>query len=173
MGETAMRLPGGIVLAGLLMAQLPLAGGAAGQQCLHPPERAAFDTAGLKTQLMITALTCDVREKYNAFVRRFQPELMLHERMLRSYFIRSFGPRGQQRHDDYVTSLANVESQAGLHDGTLFCQRHVAMFDEVLALPKPGDLARYAASRELVQPVLLESCGTTQTAEARGAARRR
>jgi hypothetical protein len=46
------------------------------------------------------------------------------------------------------------------------------MFDEVLALPKAGDLARYAATRELVQPVLLESCGTTQTAEARGAARR-
>src|SRR5574337_1311738 len=99
---------------GLLAAGLFAVVSAHAQQCLRPNERAAFDAAGLKTQLMITALTCDARQKYNAFVQRYQRELQTQERALQGYFARSYGARGQQRHDDYITSLANLQSQAGL-----------------------------------------------------------
>lgn len=160
-----MRLAGCALFAAGLLA----ASAAGAQQCLRPAERAAFDAAGLKSQLMITALTCDVRDKYNAFVRRFQPELMVQERAIRSYFIRSYGVRGQQLHDDYITSLANMQSQEGLRDGTLFCQRHAALFDEVLALRDGAELARYAAGKALIQPSSLPACApVTRTAQARG-----
>jgi hypothetical protein len=164
-----MRLAG----CGLLVAGLLAAGAAGAQQCLRPAERAAFDMAGLKSQLMITALTCDARDKYNAFVRRFQPDLMAQERTLRAYFVRRFGVRGQQRHDAYITDLANAQSQAGLRDGTLFCQRHAALFDEVLALRNGSDLAGYAASKELVQPVVPEPCAATRPAQAQDIRRTR
>ena len=158
-----------LVGCGLFAALLLAAGSAGAQQCVRPAERAAFDATGLKTQLMITALTCDVRDKYNAFVRRFQPDLMVQERTLQAYFSRSFGARGQQRHDDYITGLANVQSQQGLRDGTLFCQRHAALFDEVLALRDGAELARYAAGKALIQPSSLPACApVTRTAQARG-----
>ena len=154
---------------GLLAAGLLTAGTAAGaQQCLRPAERAAFDAAGLKTQLMITALTCDLREQYNTLVLRFRPDLQAQERALMGYFVRRFGARGRQRHDDYVTSLANAQSQAGLRDGTLFCQRHMGMFAEVLALRKGAELPRYAALKGLVQPQEQPTCApVTRTAQAR------
>jgi hypothetical protein len=161
-----MRLVGcGVILAGLLAA-----GSASAQQCVRPAERAAFDAAGLKTQLMITALTCDVRERYNAFVTRFRSELTTHERALQGYFSRSFGGRGQQRHDDYITSLANTQSQAGLRDGALFCARNVGLFDAVLGLPNGTSLARFAAATPMVQAMDVTPCDepATRTAQARG-----
>jgi len=158
-----MRLLG----CGLFAAGMLIAGSAGAQQCLRPAEQAAFDAAGLKTQLMITALTCDTREQYNAFVRRFRIDLQAQERTLLGYFMRRFGARGRQQHDDYITSLANSQSQAGLRDGTLFCQRHAGMFAEVLALSKSADLTRYAAAKGLVQPVELAACApVTRTAQA-------
>jgi hypothetical protein len=61
----------GVVAASLLLGQIANA-----QACAKPADQTAFDVAGLKSQLMVTALACDVRERYNDFVRRFQPELM-------------------------------------------------------------------------------------------------
>jgi hypothetical protein len=118
----------------------------------------AFDIAGLKSQLMVTALACDVRDRYNNFVLRFQPELMRQEHALSAYFSHSFGRRGQQEHDDYITSLANTQSEAGIKQGTLFCQQSVSLFDAVLALPPGADLASFAADRNLDQPITLVVC---------------
>jgi hypothetical protein len=155
----------GIVAASLLMGQVAQA-----QPCAKPADKMAFDIAGLKSQLMVTALACDVRERYNDFVRRFQPELMRQERALTTYFSRSFGHRGQQEHDDYITSLANTQSEAGIKQGTLFCQQSVGLFDAVLGLPPSADLAGFAADRDFTQPITLVVCTapTTVTRTAQG-----
>ena len=142
-----------VVAASLLVGQIAHA-----QPCARPTDKTAFDVAGLKSQLMVTALACDVRERYNDFVRRFQPELMQQERALTSYFSRTFGRRGQQEHDDYITSLANTQSEAGIKQGTLLCQQTVGLFDAVLALPQGTPLAGFAADRDFVQPVTLVVC---------------
>jgi hypothetical protein len=154
----------GVVAASLLFGQI-----ASAQACAKPVDQTAFDVAGLKSQLMVTALACDVRERYNDFVRRFQPELMQQERALVSYFGRTFGRRGQQEHDDYITSLANSQSEAGIKQGTLLCQRTIGLFDAVLGLPQGAKLASFAADRDFTQPVTLVVCTTptpvTRTAE--------
>src|SRR5208282_6428455 len=128
------------------------------QPCARPADKAAFDVAGLKSQLMVTALTCDVRERYNDFVHRFQSELMQQERALTAYFGRSFGRRGQQEHDDYITSLANTQSEIGIKLGTLYCQQSVGLFDAVLALPQGATIAGFAADRDFDQPITLVVC---------------
>ena len=69
----------------------------------------AFDIAGLKSKLMVTALTCNQQDRYNEFVLRFRGDLMAQERALQAYFARKFGGgRAQHEHDDYITSLANT-----------------------------------------------------------------
>jgi len=154
----------GVVAASLLLGQIANA-----QPCAKPVDKTAFDVAGLKSQLMVTALACDVRERYNDFVRRFQSELMQQERALNAYFGRSFGRRAQQEHDDYITSLANTQSEDGIKLGTSFCQQNVGLFDAVLGLPQGTNLAGFAADRAFNQPITLVVCGspapTTRTAQ--------
>jgi hypothetical protein len=157
-GENRMRaVLSGVVAASLLLGQIANA-----QPCARPADKTAFDVAGLKSQLMVTALTCDVRERYNDFVHRFQSELMQQERALTAYFGRSFGHRGQQEHDDYITSLANTLSEDGIKLGTLFCQHSVGLFDAVLALPQGATIASFAADRAFNQPISLVVCATPE-----------
>ena len=124
-----------IMFSGLLAAGLLCAGIASAQQCAKPADVSAFDIAGLKSKLMVTALTCNQQDRYNEFVQRFRSDLMSQERALHAYFARAFGGgRAQREHDDYITSLANTQSQSGIRQGTLFCQQNVGIFTEVLAL---------------------------------------
>ncbi len=141
-------------VAGLLLC----AGIAYASPCAKPADVTAFDVAGLKTKLMVTAITCNQQDRYNDFVQRFKRDLMTHERALQGYFSRAFGGRGQHEHDDYITSLANTLSESGIQQGTLFCQRNIGLFTEVLALTKDGDLPTYAASKSLPQPIEVVAC---------------
>ncbi len=147
-----------LMFAGLLTAGLLTAGAAGAQQCAKPADKLAFQIAALKSQLMVTALTCSQQDRYNDFVHRYQSDLMTHERALHAYFQRANGRRAQQEHDDYITGLANAQSQNGIKQGTLFCKMNVGVFDEVMALQKGSDLATYAASKTLPQPIEVTTC---------------
>ena len=137
-------------------------------QCARPADKAALDIAGLKSELMVIALECDARDRYNDFVTRFKAELMTGERGLNAYFARSYGRAGRAQHDDYITNLANVQSESGIKRGTFFCKENVGLFDQVTALPPKADLASFAASKNLVQPVDVTVCDASTTAPVRG-----
>src|SRR4051812_37927851 len=114
--ENVMRiLFSGLVAAGLLTSQWAAA------QCVRPADHAALDVAGLKTQLMVTALTCGADDRYNAFVTKYRPDLVNEEKVAGGYFSRSYGRTGKSRQDDYMTQLANSKSQTGLQQGNRFC----------------------------------------------------
>jgi hypothetical protein len=140
---------------------------ASAEQCAKPADVSAFDIAGLKSKLMVTALTCNQQDRYNEFVQRFRRDLMVQERALHDYFARAFGGgHAQREHDDYITSLANTVSQSGIRQGTLYCLQNVGIFTEVLALQKGSDLAGYAASKTLPQPIGIVACPVaTRTAQ--------
>jgi hypothetical protein len=144
----------GLVAAGLLTSQI------ASAACLSPADQAAFDVTGLKTQLMVTALTCGGEDRYNAFIARYRPDLLSHERNLNTYFNRTYGRAGAKRHDDFITNLSNVDSRAGLRDGTLFCEHNVAAFDEVMALRSSAELPEYAAARAAPDSSITPACAT-------------
>jgi hypothetical protein len=152
-----------VLAAGLLSAGIA----AAAQPCAKPADLTALDVASLKSKLMVTALTCNQQDRYNDFVKRFRSDLTTHERALRAYFVRAFGGRAQREQDDYITSLANTQSQSGIRQGTLFCQQNVGIFAEVLALAKGSELPGYAASKQLAQPIEVAACPSpTRTAQA-------
>jgi hypothetical protein len=145
----------GLLAAGLLTTQVAMA-----QNCARPADKTAFDVAGLKSQLMVTAITCDATERYNSFIARFRPGLLAQEKIVNAYFSRNFGKRASSEHDGYVTSLANSQSENGLKMGTAFCNQNIGMFDEVMALRDIAALPDYATSKNPNQPITLVACTT-------------
>ena len=146
-----------LVAAGLLSSQM-----ASAENCARPVDKTAFDVAGLKSQLMVTAITCEATERYNAFIMRYRPNLLAEEKVLNAYFSRSFGKRAQSQHDDYITSLANSQSQNGLKSGTAFCSQNISMFDEVMKLSGTTELVDYASNKAIAQPIVLVACTTPE-----------
>lgn len=146
---------------------------AAMAQCARVPETVAFDVMGLKTNLMVTALTCKADERYNAFVIKYRGELQAQEKALSGYFGRVHGRQARTRHDDYVTQLANSQSQVSVRQGSLFCSRNLPTFDEVMGLRGGQDLPEYAAAKSVAQPISAPPCGNTPDRAAPAATLRR
>ncbi len=142
------RLLSSLVAVGLLGAQQAQAE----LGCLSPPERSAVQVAALRSQLMVLATGCQDDNSYNAFIRKYQPDLMSNERALDEIFKHKYGRRATQEHDRFTTDLANAESTAGLKLGTDFCAHNGMIFREVMSLRSPADLASYAAGKDLVPP---------------------
>ena len=161
-----MRIPLGLLTAGLVAGQL-LAAPFAAAQCVRSADHAAFDITALKTSLMVTALTCAAGERYNAFVRKYQPELTAQDRALNGYFIRANSRSGRKQHDDYVTQLANSRSQEGTRQGSVYCNYNLPVFDEVMALRNGTELADYAAGHTVEQPINVSACGAATPAATR------
>jgi hypothetical protein len=131
---------------------------ASGQTCQSPDDRTAFDTEGLKSELMVTAEACKMTDKFNTFINTYKPEVRSQELVLEAYFKKHYGRAGQKAYDDYITNLANVQEQDGLKTGTAFCQIFQNMFDEVMSLHNGSELADYAHSQAIVQPLAFTTC---------------
>ena len=128
------------------------------ETCTNTADRTAFDTEGLKSELMVTALTCGAKDKYNGFMRTYQPSVASQEHELSAYFKRAYGRSATKAYDDYISNLANVQEQDGLKAGSSFCQIFTNMFDEVMSLHDGTELADYAHSQAIVQPVAFTTC---------------
>jgi hypothetical protein len=126
--------------------------GAFAASCGESSAHEAFDVQGLKSELMVTALSCNAKDQYDSFIGKFRPNLLAEEERLNGYFRTTYGKNAQREHDNYITELANVQSKGGLRAGTIFCQQRMAMFDEVGVLESSADLARYAEAKDIVQP---------------------
>ena len=149
-----------IVLSSLLAAGLLTSQMAAAQSCARPADKTAFDVAGLKSQMMVTAITFDVTERYNSFVLRYRPDLVAQEKVLAAYFARNFGKKAQAHHDGYITALANSQPQTGLKAGSAFCERNLPAFDGVMKLRGGTKLSDFATGQQPVQPIELVGCAT-------------
>ncbi|HTW27141.1 MAG TPA: hypothetical protein VME92_08445 [Acetobacteraceae bacterium] len=157
--------PGRLTRAGTSLALLSsvLLGGAgplrvgAAPRCENPQNEASFDVLALRSELMVLATACNDSSGYNEFVNRYKPELADNEHEISAYFSRTYGRRGQQMHDAYVTNLANSQADGLQTMGTDFCPHTRLIVDEVMALPSATDLSAYAAGKDLV-PASLGAC---------------
>ena len=143
----------------MLVAAALLAPDIASAACLKSYEGTAINVAGLKSQLMVTALSCDTRDRYDDFVLTFRPTLQREDSALNSYFLHHYGRSWRSEHDDYITQLANMQSEAGIREGTQFCQDNVGLFDEVLALKSPIAMLAFANDKPMLQPIDDDVCG--------------
>ena len=139
--------------------------------CGKSAAREAFDVEGLKSELMVTALSCGEQDNYNAFVAKFRPDLTGQERDLAAYFKHTYGRRAQHEHDEYITGLANVQSERGLAAGTQFCAQRADMFTEVMALDDARDLGGYAEAKDIAEPAVYETCDAPAASHEHGRVR--
>ena len=86
----------------------------AAEQCLRDSEIKAFNVRALQSELMIVAPTCGRQAEYNSFVSRHQRELTDAYEQVTLYFARIHGSDGQQQRDEFITELANTQSQDGM-----------------------------------------------------------
>ena len=163
-----------LLLTSLVTASLMAGPAFAAGECTRPAEHTALDVTALKTQLMVMALTCKVDERYNSFVVKFRPDLVQTDKSLNGFFTRSYGRSGTKQRDDYVTQLANSQSQTGLKQGSRYCDRNLATFDEVMALRNSEELTEFAAGKSFsAQPITVADCGATPERATRPAVARR
>jgi hypothetical protein len=130
--------------------------------CPRPDEAQAIDVSALISQLQVLTVSChSLDAKYNAVIRQLHPLLARNERTLRSYFARAYGRRGQAEHDDYITTLANVQSDHDLKFGDQLCYYRRGIFDDVLPLSTPEQLSAYVRSHPIQRALSVSHCGAT------------
>lgn len=109
----------------------------------------AFNVIDLKSDLMVGALACNMRDKYDAFMNRFQPHILAEQHKMDAYFHRASGPySGQKIEDTYVTLLANNRSVSGAAQGSNFCLDNAAEFNAVMKLQTPDALDAFVTDQE-------------------------
>ncbi len=99
----------------------------------------AFNVIGLKSALMVAALSCNQQQSYDAFMTQFQPHILEEQHVMDAYF-RRMVRSGQSSEDTFVTLLANNQSVTGIAQGKIFCLNNTAEFNAVLALKTPESL---------------------------------
>ncbi len=117
--------------------------------CTGPVEQIAFNTRALQTELMVAALSCGNRIHYNAFVIKYQGDLIKHGRSLQSFFQRKHGAAGRKNLNTFITRLANEASQRSSITHAAFCTNSSLLLNRLLS------------SRSVRLEKLLESSTTT------------
>ena len=126
--------------------------------CAAPGENSALQTRVLQSELMVAALSCNQRDNYNTFVRRFGGELTDLGANLKRYFSRAHGGKGgAPAMNSLVTNLANEASQRAMGYRGDYCNDSASLFTAVLAVP-PRELSSFAASRPFANSHGIASC---------------
>ena len=92
----------------------------------------ALNTALLRTELMVAALTCGSQPQYNAFVTKFQNHLSAQGRLLRAMFRQRYGRASEDHLNAFVTRLANQESRRSSAGRTDYCVEASQLFHQLL-----------------------------------------
>ncbi len=150
-----MRLPFGRIIAGVSL--LALSSTASLADGCSDRSRQAFMVRSLQTELMVAALTCQIRPEYNAFVKRFKKHLALNGKALRKHYVKHYGDESEKRLNRYVTKLANKSSQQTINARGDYCDQARQLYEEVL-VAEPELLVTLAASRPFADDNLPASC---------------
>lgn len=87
----------------------------------------------LQTELMVAALGCSSADRYNAFVQRFQAQLVDGGKTMQNLFKRLHGKQAFSKINAFVTQVANETSLRMVQNTSAFCDNTDAMFQALLA----------------------------------------
>jgi hypothetical protein len=114
----------------------------------------AFNVIGLKSALMVGALSCGQQQQYDAFMTAYQPHVLDAQHEIDAYFRRIGGHyAGQTKEDAFVTLLANNQTMGGIGQGAIFCLNNEAEFKQVMALGTPAALDSFVTDNTPEGPV--------------------
>ncbi|WP_421876370.1 hypothetical protein [Pacificispira sp.] len=142
-------------IAATLAATMSISGVA--QACLNgivPNHTLALSVRTLQSDLMVSALSCNERDRYNAFAVKYRPHLQKHGSALKDYFNKLHGSAATRELNAYVTDLANYASVRHAQDRKAFCGGTVSAF-KALLIEKDVDIHRVALAYSMrVSPSL-------------------
>jgi hypothetical protein len=96
--------------------------------CASAPELKVLQSTALQQQLMVAALTCQMRGDYDRFVAAYRDGLIQSDAALKAFF--AARPRGEDYHA-YKTRIANAASLRSVRDPQ-FCASARKVFDMAL-----------------------------------------
>ncbi len=132
----------------------------------HEKLQIAFNTLGLKSALMVGALSCQQQGMYDAFMNQYQPHILADQHLIDAYFRRINGRGYQVQEDNFVTLLANNQSVGGLGQGSTYCLNNKAEFDKVMTFKTTDELDTFVTDQSpepTVTPVVAADTSTTST----------
>lgn len=110
---------------------------------INGKERASLELRLLQTELMVAALGCSSADRYNAFVTRYQPQLVDGGKTMQNLFKRVHGGQAFNRINSFVTQVANEVSLRMVQNTNQFCDHTDAMFQALLnGAPDSFELTR-------------------------------
>ena len=148
------------LLAGAALLALTPNLAAAQQACMQPAEQQHFNVRALQSQLMVLAITCEMHDDYNRFVTKFRPQLASAFNGVQGHFRRTTGGQHQRQTDQYITNLANGQSQVGISQGTFFCRNQSGLFAEAYNAANVQALSQISVDRQVPQVYSLPACTT-------------
>ncbi len=131
--------------------------------CASPRDKLALEARVLQTELVVAALSCNERTRYNSFVTRFKDELKTRGGDLQSFFGRAHGKDATRRLNAFVTELANEASQRTIAYQGDYCGDAVKRFDMVLKLT-PKEFGEFAAAQNTAALHGYEVCNSPKMA---------
>ena len=150
----------------LLTGVLGLAGQAqaADQACKHSADEKSVYVRALQTNLMVSALTCNISDQYNTFIHQFQPVLIKDAKQLTAYYKKRHGKSGTTELNAFVTHLANDDSQHSIQVGQAdYCDAAAKLFTTVLAL-KANEIEDYATTQDVPLDAPVKACAKPKEA---------
>ncbi|MBK8175915.1 MAG: hypothetical protein IPK66_11800 [Rhodospirillales bacterium] len=137
------------------------------QMCATDGDLAALNVRVLQTEMMVAALSCGERQRYNTFVTDYQTVLTQRGRALQTMFVKTHGNKAEPRLNAFITKLANDASKDVRLRGDTYCEFAAELFDEVLA-GGPANLNKVASkpwieSRHGFHPCIVEARSRKQT----------
>jgi len=130
------------------------------EPCATASEQAALRSRAVQTDLMLAALNCDERARYNLFVQEFRQPLAVQSGRMRAYFQRAHGGAATEDMNAFVTRLANMASQRYIQEPSRFCAAAKEQLTELLAI-KPAEYPTFAARQVVAPSAGVKSCPKT------------
>ena len=108
-------------------------GKTAGGSCASDRDLAALNARVLQTELMVAALSCDEKQRYNTFVSTYRDVLLDRGQALQALFKRTHGAQATARLNAFITKLANDAAQQVRSRGDDYCAFAGELFEEAIA----------------------------------------
>jgi hypothetical protein len=129
--------------------------------CASDSDLAALNARVLQTELMVAALSCDEKQRYNSFVTAYREVLRDRGQALQALFRRAHGTKANTRLNAFITKLANDASQEVRSKGNDYCVFAGELFNETIAA-SPRELNRitnkdWIASRHGFRPCVQQA----------------
>lgn len=128
--------------------------------CIKGQTQTAFEIQALKTEMMLTAVTCEKTQEYNNKMQILKPYFVKYESVVKLWFNKKYTNTSVQKYDRYITDLANeLEQTPERHNADIFCNDNVSnVFQDLDQISTQAGLEQYAHFKRFKQPGEIAWC---------------